>query len=164
GQRRAHRAVDVFELRIPVRVTVTLTRLAIALQAVAHAIEQGANQRATNPMALRPKLFCQPPDALARPAQRRLRIAATGWLDQSAEVAQQRRILRHRRLAATTAAPNPTPFLRRRQLPQAATNRTRRKPCRGGSRCDPTVSCRRCFGRRDNTPTALVEKRRYRRK
>src|SRR6266851_1021561 len=69
GQRRAHHRIDVLELRIAIRVAVAFPRLAIALQAVAHPVEQLADQRAADLMALRLKLRRQPAHALARPAQ-----------------------------------------------------------------------------------------------
>ena len=62
-QRRVHRCIDVLELGIPIRVAVAFARLAIALQAVAHAIEQLADQRAANLMTLRLKLLRQPAHA-----------------------------------------------------------------------------------------------------
>ena len=163
GQRRAHRCIDVLELRVPIRVAVALARLAIALQAETHAIKQVAHQRMAHLMTFCLKFMGQTPQALARPAQRRLRIAACARLNQCAKIAQQRRILHHGRLAAATHPPNPTRLRCLAKLPQPAANRT----C-GYSRCcryrrDTAVARRCCLGCRNQPPTTFVQKRRDRR-
>src|SRR6478672_7282846 len=154
----------MLELSIPIRVAVAFARLAIGLKAVAHIIEQLADQRAADLMTLRLKLLRQPAHALARPEQRRLRIAARGRLNQRAEIRKQRRILRNMPLAPTTAAPNAIQFARPRQFSQATPNRARSNPRRHRHRRDPAIARGRCLRRRNHTPTALVQERRYRRK
>jgi hypothetical protein len=141
GQRRAYCGADLRELRMAVPVAVACAGLAIALQAVAHAIEQMADQRAAHRMALRLKLLCQPADALACPAQRRLRVAARRRLDQPAQIRQQRCILGCRHLAAAGAA-NPIWFRRVRQFLQAAPDRARCDPRGGRHRRDPAATRR----------------------
>src|SRR5476651_2141531 len=115
-------------------------------------------------MTLRLKLLRQPAHALARPAQWRLRVAARRRLDQCSKISQQRRILRHRRLAATTGTPNAIQRERFRQRAQATPDGARRntRRCRNGG--DPAIPCGGGFSRRNHTPTALVEERRHRRK
>ena len=162
GQRSAHRRIDVVELRVPIRMAVALQRLTIALQAEAHAVQQFADQRTAHLVTLGLQFLGQPPQALACPAQRRLRVAARTRLNQRAQIAQQRCILHHRRLAPAARAPNPIQigWLRRRQLSQSPPDRARRNAGCRRYRSDPAIAGRRRFGRRYQPPSAFVEKRR----
>src|SRR5437763_9366721 len=65
GQSSGHLGVDMGELRIPVRVAVTLLGLAVSLQAVTRRIEQFAHQGAAHLVALLLQRFGQSSHAFA---------------------------------------------------------------------------------------------------
>jgi len=74
-QRRAHAAIDLLELRIAIRIVVTLAGLAIGQQAELSSLQQLADHGladAVTPLGQFPRQSAQ---TLARPAQRRHRDA-----------------------------------------------------------------------------------------
>ena len=71
GQSSGHLGVDMGELRIPVRVAVTLLGLAVSLQAVTRRIEQFGHQGAAHLVTLLLQRFGQSSHAFAGPPQRR---------------------------------------------------------------------------------------------
>ncbi len=112
--------VDVLELRVAVGVVRPFDRLPVGLQAVAQLVEQLRHHPMAGAVPLPGQFRGQPADALARPAQGRLRIPARGRLDQRLQVRDQRRILLDRPLAPAARAADPAgrqrPRPARRQL------------------------------------------------
>jgi hypothetical protein len=98
--------VDVFELIVPVGVFRALASLARTLQAVVHVVQQLADLLRTDLMTHCAKLVGELPDALARPAQRRLRVPARHGLDERVQVRHQRRVFLGQRLAAGAWTPD----------------------------------------------------------
>src|SRR3989304_22269 len=70
-----HTGVDVFKLRIAIRMLLAFNRLAITLEAVAHPMQQNPHQSAACGIPELGQFPRQPSRALAGPAQRRLRSA-----------------------------------------------------------------------------------------
>jgi hypothetical protein len=94
------RGVDVLELLIAVGVAAAFQDLAIGLQAVAHLVKQSTDQAGADLVPHLCQLGGQLAGALARPTQRRLRIAATAGLHQALEIAAKGRVLVDRSLAS----------------------------------------------------------------
>ena len=96
--------VDVLELLVAIRALVALDDLGIALQAEALDLEQFSHDHVTDRMTHGFEFLGQHAQALARPPQRRLGVAARGWINQREQVGHQSRILLGGRLASTAAA------------------------------------------------------------
>ena len=75
-------AVDVVELRIPIRVGAALDRLAVGLEAVAQIMQEAVDGPLTHRVPLGLKFRRQLGCTLARPPQQRHRVAPGHWLDQ----------------------------------------------------------------------------------
>src|SRR5262249_39827744 len=111
------RLVDVIELGIAIRVVCSLAGLAVGLQTVAQPAQQPANLRMADAMAQLVQGLGNLPQALDRPAQRLLGIAARGRRDNPLQVGDQFGIDRRQLFAATACArsrspptpPNPPP-------------------------------------------------------
>src|SRR4051812_1858406 len=86
-------ASDMGELGVPVRMLATFPGLAGRLETVAKVRQKVTDTARADLMALLDQFPRKPRRALARPAQRRLRVAAGGRLNQGIKVAQKRRIL-----------------------------------------------------------------------
>jgi hypothetical protein len=99
--------VDVLELRVAIGVPASLSSLARPLQAVAHLVKQVADLLRTDRMALRVQLGGKLAQALARPAQRRLGVAARHRLDERFEIGHERRIFLGQGLASRAGASDP---------------------------------------------------------
>src|SRR5689334_781340 len=84
---------DMVELGVPVRMLAAFPGLAGRLQTVAKVRQKVPDTPPADLMALRGQFLGKPRRALARPAQRRLRVTAGGRLNQGIKVAQKRRIL-----------------------------------------------------------------------
>src|SRR5204862_2000753 len=99
--------------------------------------------------------------ALRRPQQRSLGIAARRRLDQTAQIIQQRRILGHKRLAATTGPPHAITIYRlaAAQLDKSASNRAARHASALGNRQDPAMPRSQRLRRRKPATPALIKKR-----
>ena len=108
GQCGADQLIDVAKLRIPIRMAVALSRLAIGLQTEALFLQQLADDCTADRMALRAQLGFEPTQALARPAQRRLRITTCRRLNQCQQSIQQSRVSLNQRLATTSGVTNQT--------------------------------------------------------
>jgi hypothetical protein len=159
-----HFGIDVAELSVPVGMADALRGLAISLQAEPAILEEFAHQRMADLVTLGLKRRREPAQALARPAQRRLRIAARRRLDQSLQIRNQRDILRHCRLTSTAQTAN-TPrqqILAAGQFLQPAADRARRHTGCRRHRSDPAIASRDSLGG-GNQPTAtLIQERRNR--
>jgi hypothetical protein len=157
-QRDRDRIIDVAKLGIPIRVRIAFARFAIGLQAEVQLMQQFANHRPADLMALRAQFGGEPTQALAGPAQRRLGIAALGRLNQNQQSLQQLRIAFHQRLAAAAAAANLSrgQLLVPGQLVQPTTDRAGRNPGRARHRRDPTIAGSPGLRRRKNAPTSFV--------
>ena len=163
-QRLLHLSIDIAELGVPVGMAGAFRGLAIALQAEPALPENRAHQRMADRVALGLKRCREPAQALARPAQRRLRIAPRRRLDQRLQIRNQRGILGNRRLAPPAQAPN-TPhqqILADRQLLQATADRTRRHTGRRRHRSNPAIPRRNRLRGRNQAPPTFVEERRDR--
>ncbi len=160
-----HALVEVAELRIPIRVAFPLARLAIGLQTELLLVQQLAEQSAANPVALGDQRLRQLRQALHRPAQRRHRIAARIRLDQRQQIGNQRGILRHPLLAATTGTADPTQVkhLGIGQFLQPPANRAGRHAGGARYRRNATIPGRLGFCRREHAPGTLVQVLRKRR-
>src|SRR4051812_49476458 len=159
GQGRPDALVETGELRVAIGMSIALAGLAIALQTELLPMQQRADQRAPDTVALgnqRPRQLRQ---ALARPTQRRHRIAARVRLDQRQQIRNQCGILRHPLLAAAAATTH-TPEIQHvsgGQFLQAATDRAGRDPGRTGNRRDPPIPRRLGFRRCEDAPGPLVQ-------
>jgi hypothetical protein len=99
GQRSLRHLVDATKLRIPIGVALPRAGLAVALQAEVQPFQQLPDHRVADRMTLGTQFRGKPTQALARPAQRRLRIAAFGRLDQGQQRLDQAAIVFRERLA-----------------------------------------------------------------
>jgi len=85
-QRGLGRLADVMKLRVAVRVPCALAGLLVGLQAIAQAPQQRRHRRGRDPVALAAQFQREAAEALSRPAQRRLGIAARGVVNQPLEI------------------------------------------------------------------------------
>ena len=97
--------MDVLELRIAVRVGAPFLGLTIGLQAVALLAQQLPHLPRTHPMALTPQLLGELAQALARPAQPRLRVSPGRRVHQCFKVPKQRWVLLGQRSPSTPGSP-----------------------------------------------------------
>jgi hypothetical protein len=81
------------ELGVPVRMLAAFAGLACRLEAVAKVRQKVTDTPLADLMALLGQFLRKPRRALARPAQRRLRVSSGGRLNQRIKVAQKGRIL-----------------------------------------------------------------------
>ena len=84
-----HLPVDVLELGVAIRMRRPFAGLAVGLQAVIQVVEQGGHCPVADAVALAFQFLGQVAGTLARPAERGLRIAAGGRLDEGFEVLDQ---------------------------------------------------------------------------
>jgi len=107
-----------------------------AWKTVALLVQQVSHLARTHPMPLPRELLCELAQALARPAQSRLRVPSARRVHQRLEVLQQRRIVLGEALPSPSGTPLPPlgslRFRPVRQLCQAARNRP--ASCLGRSR------------------------------
>jgi hypothetical protein len=153
--------VDVGELGVAIGMIAPLAGLAIGLQTIAERTQQLADHTVADLMAKFTQSSGQLAQALRRPQQRRLRIAAGRRFNQAAQIIEQRRILDRQRLASAARPPYPI-RLGRRAVPQfekLAPDRAARHA--GNLRDDrnPTTACRQRFRRRIPPTATLVQKR-----
>ena len=104
--RRLHRAVDVVELRIAIRVLATFPGLAVALAAVVQLAQQIGHHPLAGLEALLGQRLDQIAQAAADPAKWRTGIAANGVLDQGFEGCRQAWLVFDRTLASATRTAN----------------------------------------------------------
>src|SRR6266446_4831658 len=78
----SHPTIDVAKLLVAIGVVGPFTHFPVSLQAIAGMLEQARHRGAGHQVTLSRQLLCQASCALARPAQRSLRVASGGWLDQ----------------------------------------------------------------------------------
>src|SRR5260370_5221311 len=100
--------IEVLELRIPIRVLASLTRLAISLQAVAQRVQQLTHQLMRHLVAYALELLGQFAHTLARPAQRGLWVSPRHRLHQPFQVLPQPWLFAHCGLAPTSLAADPS--------------------------------------------------------
>ena len=99
--------VDVFQLRIAVRVLGAFHWLGVALQAIAHLVQQTGNFAVSNAMAFPLQFHGQAPRTLTDPAQGRFGVPAGGRFHQCVERLQDAGLSLGKRfaVAALLAAP-----------------------------------------------------------
>ena len=155
--RVTHAPRDVAKLRIPIHVLTAFTRLDVALQAIAEAVQQFGNNRVADVVAQAVERHGQRARTQAGPAQRRLGIAGGRRLHQRVQVAEQRGVTLGGALpaAARLARACADHRFARRQLTQAALNRRRRDPRRTRNLRDATVADRLRFRRRPQAARSL---------
>ncbi len=90
------------ELGISIRVTFALDRLAIGLEAVVQVVEETVDRALADGMPSSLEFGRQLGRALARPAQRRHRIATGHGIDQGLQVTQEVGIMIDQGLSSTT--------------------------------------------------------------
>src|SRR6516165_10916939 len=98
--------IDVFKLRIAVRMRTPFPGLAIGLQTVAHLDQQSRYRAITDRVMLPRQLLCQPPRALTRPAQGRLGISTSKRVDEGIQRTEQTRIDVPQAFPAATRSPD----------------------------------------------------------
>jgi hypothetical protein len=127
-------------------------------------MQQLADRRMADRVAHLLQLRRQPAQALARPAQRRHRIATRPGRDQPVEIGQQLRIVRHQGVSPAARPAHPIRRQRRGiiQLGQTAPDRTRCNPGRARHRRDPAIPGQPCFHRRKLAPTPFIQVRAHR--
>ena len=136
------------------------TGLAVRLAAVFQITQQIGHHALTGPETLRAKRLDDLPQAAAHPAQRRTGIAADGVLDQRLKRCWQARLMRHRTLAAATAAAQPGSPARmpRTKLFDAAVDGAAGNTGRRRCRTDTAITmCQRLVGRQQPTATLVEE-------
>ena len=163
-QRLLHLRVDVVELGIAIGMTCPFARLAVGLQAVVERPQQCGDRVVADAMAECPQPVGKLAQALGRPQQRRLRIAARHRLNQLAQVLEQAWVRDRERLAAATWPANTPSFWHNcaAQIGQASSNRAARNPGDARHRAHSAVPGRLRLGRRQ-TPSALLVKHRFQR-
>src|SRR3990172_10729687 len=89
GQRPADLIIDVLELRVAVGMIRAFLRLPVPLEAVVHRAKELCNLLMADRMVLAREFRRERPRALARPAQRGLRVAPRQWLHQGLQRPRQ---------------------------------------------------------------------------
>src|SRR5512135_2174117 len=84
-----HLPVDVLELGVAIRMRRPFPGLAVGLEAVIQIVEQGGYRPVADAMASAVEFLCQVTGALARPAERGLRVAARSRFDEGFQVLDQ---------------------------------------------------------------------------
>ena len=156
------RFVDMLELGIAIRMARSFFGLAVALQAEAGRVEQPPHGSRAQFVALLSQCLRQFVRALARPAQRRHRVATGARLDQPFQALEQFRIGLGQPLAPTSRAAQSRRHgcigfeLSNPQLGQAFADRLARHPCGAAHRAHtaPAISLR--LGRRPMPPHPLI--------
>jgi len=96
--------IDVLELGVPVGVALALDRLAVGLEAIAQGVQEPVDRPLAGGMPPGLEPLGQLGGTLARPPQRRHRVATGHGIDQGFEVTQQVRVLIDQRLPAAPRA------------------------------------------------------------
>jgi len=162
--RRLDGGVDVLKLRVAVWMLAALADLGVGLQAVAQPAQQPRDRLVRDAMAERAQRVGELAHALGRPAQRLLGIAAAIRVDQSLQIADQRRVGLGQRPAAPAATPDPARLKRvtALKLRQPGADRVLRDPRRARNRRDPATAVRARLRRRLQTTATLVKLARQR--
>jgi hypothetical protein len=105
-ERGLRQSIDVSKLRIPIRMAIALSGLAVGLQAEMQRLQQLADDCVADLVPLSAQFRRKPPQA-ARPSQARLRIAPLTRLDQLQQRGDKACIVINQRLAPSSRAPNP---------------------------------------------------------
>ena len=163
GLKRFGTRVDVFELRIPIRMRATFLGFARRLQAVAQPAQQARHCSRTDCMPHGLQLRRQAAGTLARPAQGRLGIATGDRVDQGFQRPEHGRVVRRHRLASAAHAAQ-TPRGRRVRaerllVAEPLRNRRARQSGRSRHRLNPATAQRCGLGRRPQTAQTLIHKR-----
>ncbi len=165
GQARLGRRIEVSKLGVTVEMLRPCARLAVGLQTIPPLVQQLRYLLIADAMPLPPQLGGQPAHTLARPAQRRLRIAPRARLDQPLQVRPQRGVVRFQRLASTARPAHP-PRRRRGHLPaqflEAQADPLPREPRGPRHRADPTPAIRQRLGGGHRPSRVLIQLARHR--
>src|SRR5208337_1857027 len=157
------RVVDHTKLRVAVGIVSALARLAIGLQAELLLLQQLADNRVADLVPEFVEFSRQPAQALARPAQRRHRIAARVGLDQRVQIVEQAGVRFRQRFASPSWTANPTGRRRRRvEFLQAASDRTRGDARDAGDRGYAPTPRRSSFRRSEKPSLPFIQLRQYR--
>jgi hypothetical protein len=158
----------MLELRVAVGMPAALACLARTLKTVVHRVQKVADLLWTDRVTARTQLGGEFAKALARPAQRRLGVAACDRLDERLQIGHKRRVLLGERFAACARASNP--LLTRRlgwrmgthlgQLAHPIPDSLAQDPCRRGHRGNPTFAERQRLTRRPQSLHSFVHHRR----
>ena len=166
--KRPYPAVDVVELRVPIRMLFPLQRLTVRLQTVTQRVQQPVHRTLADPMARPLEFPRQPRRTAAGPTQRPRRVAARRRIDQSFQRRHQAGVMLGQRLAAGARPAQPARgivvFRAGGQFLQARADRRPRQPRRLGHPCDSTASECPCLHRGPTPPRPFVEQRLNRRK
>ncbi len=137
GHGRLDRVVDHPKLRVAVGIFGALARLAVGLQTEFLLLQQLAHDRVADVVPELTQFVRQTTQALARPAQRRHRIAARVGLDQRVQIVEQTGVGFGQRFASPSQTTNAAGLQqwRRVELLKAASDRAggdARDPANGG--------------------------------
>ena len=161
-----HLSIEMFKLRIPIWVIRTFLRFAIALQTVAHGMQQASHRAGTDGMTLGRQRARQFSGTFAEPAQGRLRIAARHWFDQLFQGRRQARIPFSLAFASAAFLPDASRGhairLTRDQFRQTFPNRVDRQARGGVDSPQATPPIRLRFRRRPFSPQAFIHQWRQR--
>src|SRR5712692_4178529 len=116
GQRPADLIIDVLELRVAVGMIRAFLGLPVPLEAVVHRAQKLRHLLMADRMVLAREFRRERPRALARPAQRGLRVAARQWLHQGFQRSRQLGVAHQERVAPPAGPPDSSG--RDRVLPQ----------------------------------------------
>src|SRR5208283_2690382 len=158
------RVVDHTKLRVAVGIVSALARLAIGLQAELLLLQQLADNRMAELVPEFVEFSRQPAQALARPAQRRHRIAARVGLDQRVQIIEQTGVRFRQRFASPSRTANATELQRRQRIEflQAASDRARGDARDPGNRGYAAMPCRPGFRRSEKPSLPFIQLRQYR--
>src|SRR5208283_580150 len=157
------RVVDDTKLRVAVGIVSALARLAIGLQAELLLLQQLADNRVADLVPEFVEFSRQPAQALARPAQRRHRIAARVGLDQRVQIIEQAGVRFRQRFASPSWTANPTGRRRRRvEFLQAASDRARGDARDAGDRGYAPTPRSPGFRRGEKPSLSFIQLRQYR--
>jgi hypothetical protein len=104
--------INVFKLRIPIRMTAPFSRFGIGLQTVMKMVQQIRYFPIPNPMPLSVQFFRKPSGALAGPSQGRFRVSTRQWFHQGFQISLQGAIARRQSLSPSAGSPDAVAFYR----------------------------------------------------
>jgi hypothetical protein len=155
--------IDVFELRIAVRVLFSFPCFAIGLQTVALSPQDLSHDRKTHGMSHLLKPLGQETKALGRPSKRRFRVSSCAGFHQRLQVRNQPGVLLHK-LFATSPQTADSRRIRAghsaKNLFQTLSNGAACHPRNSGDHSDAAISQCFGFGGRINPPAPFVQRRR----
>ncbi len=154
--------VDVFELGVPVRMVSAFQRLRVGLKAVLQLFQKRSDRRMAHGMPQGLQLLRQPPQAIGRPSEWRLRTPSGTGVDQRFKVAQEGGIPIRNLFPSPSRSLDPSGgilgcFLPRLQLFEPGMDRPARHPGGLSHGGDPDKTQNLGFRRANNPPHSFIK-------